>query len=142
MIEAEDGAPARRILAAQLTLDQAHLVVKPWPYMPEQVTPGRPVVSVYRERMNRNGTVLEHHLKLDVLVSLTDGQDAEVEAEDALDDVLLSLQRIPGCTWTEVQRVTFQDVFTGYTISAVMHSADIYKQAIAAENRPLPITEK
>lgn len=127
--------PARQVLADQIKSDNPDLVVCPWVHMPEQVTPGHPVVAVYRERISRLSTALEHHVKLDVFVSLTDGPAAEDEAEDALDLVLLSLQRVQGCTWQEVQRVTFDGSFAGYTITAAMHSIDVYKSEIAAERR-------
>lgn len=129
------GEPARVLVAKQVKADNERMSVHDWVYLPEQVTPGHPVVAVYRERMTRQGQVLAHQLKLDVFVSLTDGALAEAEAEDALDDVLLSLQRIEGCTWSEVQRVTFASDFAGYTITATMHSTDVYKSAIAAEGR-------
>lgn len=136
-----EGQPARVVLAEQIRKDHERMHVCAWPYLPEQVTPGHPVVSVYREKMLRQGAVLEHQVKLDIFVSLTDGDLAEAEAEDALDDVCLSLQRIAGLTWSEATRVTFADDFAGYTISGVMHSADIYKQEIAAERRRLSITK-
>lgn len=128
--------PARVLVAEQIEADHERIVACPWIYLPEQVTPGKPVVSIYRERLDKLGLALQHHLKLDIYVSLTDGKDAESEAEDALDDVLLSLQRLPGCVWSEAQRVTFADAFTGYTVTAVMHSKDAYKQVVLAENRP------
>lgn len=136
-----EGLPARQLIAQQIKADHDRMLVCPWVYLPEQVTPGHPVVAVYRERMLRQGTVLEHQLKLDLFISLTDGDEAEAEAEDALDDVLLSLQRIEGCTWSDVQRVTFGGDFAGYTVTASMHSTDIYKQTIAAENRPVSLTK-
>lgn len=126
---------ARALVAQQINQDHAHITAKPWIYAPEQVAAGRPVVAVYRERLGRNGARVEHTLKLDIFVSLTDGEAAEDEADDALDDVLLSLQRLGNCHWTECQRVTFADAFTGYTVTAVMHSTDPYKSALANERR-------
>lgn len=117
------------------------MVACDWIYFPEQVTPGHPVVAIYRERLDKGQGALGHHLKLDIFVSLTDGADAESEAEDALDDVLVSLQRIAGCTWTEAVRVTFDQAFTGYTVTATMHSKDAYKAAVLAEQRPAQTNE-
>lgn len=139
-MSAQDG-PARQVLADQIKADNPALVVCPWVHMPEQVTSGHPVVAVYRERISRLATALEHHVKLDVFAALTDGPEAEDEAEDALDLVLLSLQRVPGCTWQEVQRVTFGGSFAGYTITASMHSADVYKQTVLDEQRPVTLTK-
>lgn len=133
---------ARVLVADQIAADNPKITAYPWVYSPEQVAAGRPVVAVYRERMDRDGANVKHHLKLDVFVSRTDGAEAEAEAEDALDEVLLSLQRLGNCAWTEVQRVTFADAFTGYTITALMVSADPYKQAVLAERRPATTTEE
>lgn len=127
---------ARAVVAAQVAADNPSWSVHPWPYLPEQVALGKPVVAIYRERLGRNGARLEHSLKIDLLVSLVGSEAAEDEADDALDQLLLSLQRLDSCHWTQVERVTFADAFTGYSVTAVMHSADPYKSAIAAEQRP------
>lgn len=127
---------ARQLVAAQVEAENAKITAYPYPYAPEQVAVGRPIVSVYRERMMRSGANVEHHLKLDIFVSLVDGEIAEAEAENALDEVLMALQRMGDrCYWTQVERVNFADAFTGYTVTAVMVSKDPYKSALAAENR-------
>lgn len=117
------------------------MAVHDWVYEPEQVNPGRPVVVVYRETLGRERVALEHRLKVDIYVSRQGTAEAETEAEDALDEVLLSLQRLEGCTWSEARRVTFSQVFTGYSVDAVMHSTDGYKHQVLAEQRPAPTTK-
>jgi hypothetical protein len=57
----------------------------------------------------------------------------EAEAEDALDAVLLTLQRMPGVTWSDAKRVTFEDGdYAGYSITATKYSKDHYLTAALA----------
>ena len=127
---------ARQHIAAQIEQDHDHITAHPYIMLPENVTLGKPVCSVYRSTLG-NGSqanVLRHDVTIDVFVALTDGLEAEAEAEDALDAVLLTLQRIPGVTWSEAKRVNFGTDFAGYTISASKFSKDHYLQTVLAEN--------
>jgi hypothetical protein len=129
---------AREQLAAHLAQDWPEFAVYPYVMHPENVSHGHPVVSVYRESLGREGKALAHHLRLDVFVSGQDGTEAEKEADDALDAVLLTIQRLAGAvTWGECRRVTFGDPgsgqYAGYTISATAYSRDVYQQTVLGE---------
>jgi len=144
-IPLEDPAPAwhelptaREQLAAKIMEDAPHITAYPWVMEPENVTKGKPVASVYRANLNNGpqANVLRHDLTIDLYVSLTDGPEAEAEAEDALDEVLLALQRMPGVTWTDAKRVSFGNpapVFAGYSISVSRVSKDHYLTTVLAE---------
>lgn len=127
---------ARQQIAARITLDSPHITAYPWVMMPEQVTLGKPVASVYRSTLDNaaQSNVLRHDVTIDLYISLTEGAEAEAEAEDALDAVLLTLQRMPGVTWSDAKRVNFGTDFAGYTISASKFSKDHYLQTVLAEN--------
>lgn len=127
---------ARQQIAAKIMEDHAGITAYPWVMQPEQVTLGKPVASVYRDTLanQAQANVLRHDVTIDLYIGLTDGAEAEAEAEDALDQVLTTLQRMPGVTWTEAKRVTFGTDFAGYSISASKFSKDHYLQTVLAEN--------
>lgn len=130
-----EDAPARQRIAALITQDHPHITAHPFVMLPEQVTLGNPVASVYRSTVakSQRNNVLRHDVKIDLYVALTDGAGAEAEAEDALDDVLLTLQRAKGIEWTSAERVNFAEDFAGYTITCSMVSKDQYLQTVLAE---------
>jgi hypothetical protein len=142
---AEEPAPpawhelptARQQLAAKITLEHPEITAHPYIMQPENVTLGKPVASVYRATLENasQSNVLRHDVTIDLFVALTDGPEAEAEAEDALDKVLLTLQRTEGVTWTTAKRVNFGTDFAGYTISASKFSKDHYLQTVLAERQ-------
>lgn len=132
-----DSLPtARQRIAACIERDNPNITAHPYVMTPEQVTLGNPVVSVYRSALTNAAqtNVLQHQVTLDVFCALQEGAGVESEAEDALDAVLLTLQRMTGVAWSEAKRVTFGDDFAGYTITAAMVSKDQYLQTVLAEN--------
>lgn len=131
-----DLPTARQQIAAQIELDNENITAHPYIMVPENVSLGAPVCSVYRSTLDNasQANVLRHDLTIDIFTSLTDGAGAEVEAEDALDAVLLTLQRMAGVTWSDAKRVNFGTNFAGYTISASKFSKDHYLQTVLAEN--------
>jgi hypothetical protein len=127
---------ARQQLAAKIALENPEITAHPYIMQPEQVALGKPVASVYRSTLanQAQANVLRHDLTIDLFIALTDGEAAEAEAEDALDKVLLTLQRTAGVVWTDAKRVNFGTDFAGYTISASKFSKDHYLQTVLAEN--------
>jgi len=132
----DDQPTARQRIAALIERDNPNIKAYPWVFLPEQVTLGQPVASVYRSKLSNatQANVLRHDVTIDLYVALTDGLGAEAEAEDALDAVLLTLQRAAGVTWSEAERVNFGEDFAGYKITTSMVSKDQYLQAVLAEN--------
>lgn len=131
-----DLPTARQQIAAQIELDNPNITAHPFIMVPDNVSLGAPVASVYRSTLvnGAQANVLQHDVTIDLFVSLTDGAGAEAEAEDALDAVLLTLQRMPGLTWSDAKRVNFGTNFAGYSISASKFSKDHYLQTVLAEN--------
>lgn len=125
----------RQQLAAVVRQQLPDAVVCSYPTEPAQVQRGRPFVDVYVTDIARDGEHrLKHTLRLDAYVSRTQGDEAEAEAEDLRDEVLLALQRVEGLDWTGAQRVNFADgAFIGYSITVVYLSVDVYENTIREE---------
>lgn len=126
-------APARVQLAAQIATDHPAWVVQPNPWVPKQVTQGKPAVSVWRAELERQGLVLVHRLTVNLYCSRTTDAAAEAEAEDTLDELLLSIQRVDAATWTKAERTVFDKVLGGWQITAELRSADPYKTVVIQE---------
>lgn len=127
------SAPARVVLAQQIVSDHPAWVVQPCPWVPKQVAKGSPAVSVWRTDLERQGLVLVHRLTLNLYCSKTADAAAEAEAEDLLDELLLSIQRVDAAAWTKAERMTFDKVLGGWQITAELRSPDIYRASIIQE---------
>jgi hypothetical protein len=125
--------PARQQLAAQIATDQPDWLVQPFPYVPRQVAKGVPAVSVWRTELERQGLVLVHRLTVNLYCSKTADEAAETEAEDLLDELLMSIQRLGPASWSKAERMTFDKVLSGWQVTAELRSADQYQQTVRAE---------
>lgn len=125
--------PARVQLAGQIVSDHPAWVVQPCPWVPKQVAQGKPAVSVWRTDLERQGLALVHRLTVNLYCARTADAAAEAEAEDLLDELLLSIQRLDAATWTKAERMVFDKVLSGWQITAELRSADIYRQTILTE---------
>jgi hypothetical protein len=125
--------PARIQLAEQIATDHPAWVVQPFPYVPKQVAKGCPVVSVWRTDLEREGLNLVHRLQINLYCSKTAGPDAETEAEDLLDKLLTSIQRLGLASWGKAERTVFDKVLSGWLITGQVRSTDIYKTAVLTE---------
>lgn len=127
------SAPARVQLAAQIATDHPAWVVQPFPYVPKQVRKGTPVVSVWRTDLERQGLELVHRVTVNLYCSKTKDAEAEAEAEDLLDELLLSIQRLGLASWSKAERTVFDKVLSGWQITGQLRSNDIYKAAVIQE---------
>lgn len=125
--------PARVQLAAQIVSDHPAWMVQPFPYLPKQVAKGAPVVAVWRTDLERQGLNLVHKLTVNLYLSKTADGAAETEAEDALDELLLSIQRLGAATWSKAERMVFDKVLSGWQVTAELLSTNHYQEAIRAE---------
>lgn len=140
MSETEQAGPltAREQLAAQIAADAGtRAKVVAHPEQPTNIAKGKMFVAVYRSKLDRHADrrVLRHDLTVDVYASTATGAGAENEADDALDAVLLSIQRHPGTVFEEAERTQFDGKFAGYRVRATWHSPDVYAAAIRHEAR-------
>lgn len=129
----------RQTLAAQFIADfpEAYKVYA-YPYAPAQV--GEPVVAVWRTDVDPHPStpgLLRHTLTVQAYIGPTLGEKAEATADDLLDAVLLSLQRLPAVTVTGSERKVFGDpetgTFQGWTVKCYADSPNVYKQLILEE---------
>lgn len=129
-------APARVQLAGQIATDHPAWVVQPFPWLPKQVARDAPAVSVWRTDLEREGLELVHRLTINLYCARTADAPAEVEAEDRLDELLLSIQRLGLASWTKAERMVFDKTISGWQITAQVRSTDIYRQAVLTEREP------
>lgn len=124
----------RAQVAAHIKADlTANYVVRDYPVAsPDNISANKVHVSVYRTELSVTAQALTHTLEIDVLVGGTNGP-AEDNLDDALDDVLLSLQRMDGVTATSAQRMVFGESFIGYKIAADVASTNVYRAAVIQE---------
>lgn len=125
--------PARVQVAEQIATDHPAWVVQPFPWTPKQVAKGAPAVSVWRTDLERQGLELIHRLTINLYCSKTAGADAETEAEDLLDELLTSIQRLGLASWSKAERMTWEKVLGGWQITGQLRSTDIYKTAVITE---------
>jgi hypothetical protein len=130
------SAPARALVAEQIATDHPAWVVQPFPWTPKQVAKGAPAVSVWRTDLERDGLVLVHRLTVNLYCSKTAGPEAEAEAEDLLDELLTSIQRLDAASWAKAERMVFDKVLSGWQITAQLRSTDTYKTAVTTEREP------
>lgn len=131
------SAPARVQLAAQIVSDHPAWVVQPCPWVPKQVAKGRPAVSVWRTDLERDGLELVHRLTINLYCARTADAAAETEAEDLLDELLLSIQRLGLASWAKAERMVFDKVLSGWQITGQVRSTDPYRQTVITE-REIP----
>lgn len=125
--------PARIQLAGQIATDHPGWVVQPFPWVPKQVARGSAAVSVWRTDLERDGLELVHKMTVNLYCAKTADAAAEAEAEDALDELLLSIQRLGLASWDKAERMVFDKVLSGWQITGQVRSADAYKTTIRVE---------
>ncbi len=124
-----DSSSARGQIAHALQTEHPTWVVKAFPFTPENVARGKPVISVFRPTLSRNtlANVLDHALTITIFAASVDNNKAEDELDDTLDALLLTLQGVPGFTWSTCERQNFKNEIAGIQISATIRSRDIYR---------------
>lgn len=129
-------ATPRQTLAAALTADHPKWAVFDYLHQPENVLLGKPVVCVFRGKVEHGAkpTNLDHKVEVMAFGARTYGDRAENELDDVLDGVLLTIERLKGWTWSEASRDEFFDgTLTGWRITASMTSDNVYRTLIHKE---------
>lgn len=124
-------------VAAQIKTDNAAYAVKSHPVAsPDHIGANKVHVSVFRANLTRaTAQSLAHNLTIEVMIGESDSEAAEDKLDVALDNVLLSLERVNGVTWTTADRTIFDDKFIGYSITLSCTSANVYKQIVLEEQK-------
>ena len=131
-------ATPRQIIADQIIED--HTTAKeyadyPWLYAPSTHL-RRPAIAVYRTEVTDHPTdpkQIRHAITIDAYVSKTQGEAVEDSADDLLDDIMLSLQRIEGVYGITAKRTVFKESFHGWAITCTADSPNVYKQTVLTE---------
>lgn len=127
------GPTPRETLAAAVVAAQPDWTVRAYPWKPKQVAPGQAAVAVWRSDLElASALAVRHTLTVNLYCSKTDGDAAEAEADDALDQLLLVIQATPGLEWSRAERHVFENVFSGWQITASGTSNNVYRQAVLA----------
>lgn len=121
-------------IEAQIKADNPNFIVKKFPDLyPENLGQGRTYVQIYRTDLEKGSPKLTHAMKVTVIVALQDGNAAEDALEGALDQVLLSLQRMQTVNWTKASRAVVANKWNAYEIDVTAISADPYKAQVLSE---------
>lgn len=121
----------RQVIADQVQRDTPEFATYTCPKgAPDGFSASRPAqVSVFRAAITNAPTQLSHGLTVELITGTSD----EDTLDDYLEAVLLSLQRVPGITWSEARRTTFDTKWAGYQISVTAVTPHIYREIIASE---------
>jgi len=128
-------ATPRQLIADQLRTDQPDYKVHAFPYLPSEVGTD-PVVSVWRTDLAPSPdtpNLLRHSLELQAIVGPALEERAEAAGDDVLDEVMLSLQRVPGVAGVTAQRTTFAEKFQGWLVKFHVESENVYKSQVRTE---------
>lgn len=124
---------ARGQVAAQIAEDNPSFTVHDYPIsVPDNLGAGRVVVSVFRESITPTDLVLTHGLTVNIFVQATTAA-GENRLDDALDEVLLSIQRLDALNVTEAKRAVFEERMPGWQIAVEAYSQNIYRSAVQNE---------
>lgn len=126
----------RQIIADQIKADTPAFIVKPFPASaPDNLAKGKAQVSVYRQSIKPNQNSLESSLTVEIMTNAGTAISFEDDLEAALDQVILSIERIPGVLWTEAVRTIFDEKFFGYQVTVSLSSPNVYKSLVREEQK-------
>lgn len=118
----------REMIGTQISTDNPTYFVKTeLASAPDNLSGTR--VHVFRSGLSKSASSLTHECTVEVMI----GKLNEDELDDALDNILLSLQRIEGLDWSAVNRRIFDEKYHGYEITCSANSANVYRSAILNE---------
>lgn len=128
------GTTPRQKLAERIQADNPAWIVNDFPMTPKQVGRGKPVVSIWRSEVNPEKRLhLRHELTIQLYGSKKDGVEAENELDGYFDELMLSIERFPGCILGKSSRRHFAEAFTGWDVTVSVLSNNIYRAAVIEE---------
>lgn len=124
---------AAQDVAAQIKADNPTFILHSYAASdPEGIPAGKVWVRVYRERfeVNASNSQITHFLKVDVVIPNKFSTTAEDLLDSAVDDVMLSLERLTDVYWQNATRTIVREKFEGYEISLEAIRPQVYKTQI------------
>lgn len=120
----------RGAVADRIATEHPAWTVEDYPTAPDHLGRAQVYVAVYRTTVSKatGAPALQHDVTVDLYVAPALTAAAEATADDRLDDLLLTLQAMPGITWTTAERRDF-DSLQGWRITAQCHSSNVYADA-------------
>lgn len=122
----------RKDIADKIREDNPTYDVYDWPYEPAELR--KVAVMVMREELDVQASEIGHQLTIQIY---TPGGAPTASVEDtcdtALDNVLLSLQRLDVLGKINAKRVVLADKFQGWTVGCEWLSKNFYKTAVLEE---------
>lgn len=127
----------REKIADQIKADNSAYIVKAFPASPpDNLGAGKVQVTVFRSTLTPEKNNLTHDLEIVVITGASNITLASEDALDAaLDQILLSLERIPGVLWTSASREVFEEKFNGYKVTVQTQSPNVYKTLVREEQK-------
>ena len=107
--------------------------VHPYPYTPDNVARGKPVVSVYRSDVGPGTTDLNitHDVVVNIYGAMTSNSALEEELEGTLDTVQVALQGLTQYSWAKSSRIWWRDgTITGWQITGTVTTENVYRNAL------------
>ncbi|AYN57557.1 tail terminator [Arthrobacter phage Corgi] len=137
MSDTESGLEA--LSAAEQLRDKFQAALTNWTWKAAPEPPG----NVTRKRYgviwrtglgkgSRDGRLVTK-MQINIYAARTAGEALERELDDALDDVLLELQRISDVRFQEATRVTFAETFPGWEVLLEIEHNNYYAAAVRQE---------
>jgi hypothetical protein len=124
----------RQIIADRIKADNPDFIVKAFAASaPTALGKGKAQVAVWRESIKPNQNSLESSMTVQILCNSGDSPSFEEDLEGVLDQVILSIERIPGVLWTEAVKGIYDEKYFGYQLTVTLHSPNVYKSIVRQE---------
>lgn len=121
----------RGVIAQRIHDAHPSWTVTAHPTAPDHLGRGGVYCAIYRTTITKatGQAALTHALTVDLYGASTLTPAAEDQLDDLLDDLLLTIARMPDTVWTTTERTTLEDAFHGWRTTLEVHSPDVYASA-------------
>ncbi len=128
-------ATVREQIADRIIEDNPAYWVTPHPRsIPENLGAGKVCVSVSREELTApSANVLTHRIRVELAIGGQYTANTEDLLDEALDNLLLSVQRLDGVRFVRAGRVAFDEKWPGYQVDLEADSNNVYRETVIQE---------
>lgn len=102
---------------------------------PDNLAAGKVFIAIWRTDVAVAPGALTHTLNIDLMHGGSGSEKGETTLDAALDDLMLSLQRLDGVTVTSATRSTYGEggKFNGWQIECTAQTENVYRAAVQQE---------